>query len=125
MALFSFIKGILVSTAHAAGTSCSGASNIIECYCQSLHPGCGSGTAYIAQIANQTVDVISDFIGGVAVLAFIWGAVRMAASGGNEEGKTAGRNIMIGAVVGIVLALMGKALVLFVNSFILAVPGFT
>lgn len=124
MILLSFLKSLLVPPAYA-GTNCAGASNIIECYCQSLHPGCGAGSSYIAQIANQLVDVLSDFIGGVAVIVFMYGAVRMAASGGNEEGKTAGRNVMMAAVAGMVLALMGKAFVIFVRQFILAVPGFS
>lgn len=87
-------------------------------YCQALHPGCGSGRYFIIDLANGVVNFLSTIVGGAAVLALIWGAIRILSSGGNDEGKNQGKTIIIAALAGLVLALAGKTFVYFVAEFV-------
>ena len=92
--------------------------NPIRQYCEELHPGCGAGSDFAIQLAVRTVDIISDLIGAAAVVAVLWGAARIVASAGNDEGRNEGQKIILTALVGVFLALIGKGLVLFVGDFV-------
>lgn len=111
-----------VQRAYATIFACDPNNPDLECYCEAVG-GCGTGTFLISNVANRIIDTLSTFIGGIAVVAFLWGAIRMTTSGGEEEGKTAGRNTMIAASVGIFLAILGKAIVFFVQNFVLDTVG--
>ena len=111
MTLLSILTDALVQTAHASP---------IQQYCQSLHPGCGAGAAFVAQLSLRVIDILSELIGGAAVIMVIYGGGRIAASAGNEEGRTQGKNIIIAALIGIALAILGEAIVFFVESFVAA-----
>ena len=99
------------------------AQSPIKDYCQELHPGCGAGSAFVIQLANRVIDVVSSVVGIAAVLAFLWGAVKIITSGGGDEGRNQGKNIIIAALAGVFFALMGQILVLFVEDFVLTAVG--
>ena len=101
----------LIDTAAAQQTP-------ISDYCGQLHPGCGAGKFFIIQLANRAIDLISTVIGAAAVVMIIWGAIRIITSGGNDEGKTQGRQIIINALIGLALAVLAKVIVYFVADFI-------
>lgn len=108
--LFLIINRLLVTVAYA--------TNPATKYCLTLHPGCGAGRWFIVQIANQVIKMISTTIGGVAVVAFVWGTIRIVSSGGNDEGRNQGKSIITAALIGVFLALMGRAFVTFVDAWV-------
>ena len=87
-------------------------------YCETLHPGCGAGSEFIVQIAERVIDVVLDIIGGVAVIMFLWGAGMITTSGGNDERKTQGKDIIIAAIIGVFLAVIGNVILEFVANFV-------
>lgn len=78
-------------------------------YCQELHWACGSAAPdeeLVKVIANQVVFIIESVLGVVAVLAVIWGSVMISTSGFNEENRNKGKNMIIVAIVGTMLAIL-------------------
>ena len=104
------VLGLFIQTVHAG--------NPIQRYCETLHTGCSADRSLIIELANGAIRVVSRFIGGLAVLAILWGALRIVTDGGRDEGKNQGQSIILAACVGLVLALLGEALVFFVQSFV-------
>jgi len=86
-------------------------------YCQTLHPGCGAGSAFIIQLAARVIDIVSEVMGVASVVFFLWGAFKMVTSGGNDEGRTEGKNIMIASLIGVALAVLGEGIVMFAANF--------
>jgi len=110
MNLLSFVIG----KAHA--------ETFYEQYGSALLPG-WSGSGGAAEFAAHVITIISEVIGGAAVIMLLWGALKIAASGGNDEGRTQGKNIIIAALVGVALALISYVAVLFVQTFVISVTG--
>jgi len=94
------------------------AENVLIKYCEALHPGCGAGSDFLAQLAERVANIVFEIVGGVAVIMILWGAIRIVSSGGNDEGRTQGKNIIIAALVGIFFAVTGWAIVQFVHTFV-------
>ena len=81
-------------------------------YCDALGTYCGDGKYFIIHIADRTADVIViPTIGGIAVVAVLWASIKMVSSFGDDQGKEDAKKIIIGAVVGIILAVAAYALV--------------
>ena len=98
-------------------------ASVIQEYCEIIHSsaacsGSGPGITFVLQLANNVIGFITQFIGAVAVAAFIWGAVKMDSSGGNDEGRTQGIEIMKTACIGLFFALVGHFILLFVCDFV-------
>ena len=70
-------------------------------------PAC---TGAITVIANTALFIL----GSVAVIMLIYGGVRYTISGGDDKAVTAAKNTILYAVVGIVVAMAGYAIVNFV-----------
>jgi hypothetical protein len=67
---------------------------------------------FIIHLAVRTIDVIVvPVIGGLAVVAVLWASIKMISSFGDDQGKEDAKKIIIGAVVGIVLAVAGVIIV--------------
>jgi len=98
------------------------AETFYEQYGSALLPG-WSGSGGAAEFAAHVITIISELIGGAAVVMLLWGALKIATSGGNDEGRTQGKNIIIAAIVGVVLALISYVAVQFVSSFVFSVTG--
>ncbi|HLD32984.1 MAG TPA: hypothetical protein VJB10_05355 [Candidatus Peribacteraceae bacterium] len=62
-----------------------------------------SGALTIPVIVNNVVSVAVNSIGYVCTAVFIAGAVLFAASAGDEQRKSLGKDLMIGAVIGIAI----------------------
>ncbi len=102
--MFSLL-GLLVDKAYAA-------SPYFGVYCDALGTYCGDGQAFLIHIAARTANVIVvPVVGGVAVIAILWASIKMMSSFGEDQGKEDAKKIIIGAVIGIVLAVTGAAIV--------------
>ncbi len=83
---------------------------------------CGSGVDAVAIITtNITVGVIT-IIGALAVIIFLYGAIKLVTSQGGE-GKEAGKKAMIWASVGLVAAILAGGIINYVQQLIFAVAG--
>ncbi|MBU0767013.1 hypothetical protein KKF55_04515 [Patescibacteria group bacterium] len=111
MNLLFTIVGFLVEKAHAA----SGFSG----YCGILHPSdCDAGSAAVVLFAAQVGNFFAIFIAGGAVIAIIYGAIKLIISGGNDQGKEDAKKIITAAVIGLILAIAAEAIILFVVNFV-------
>lgn len=99
------IFGLMTDKAYAA-------SPYFGVYCDALGTYCGDGRAFLIHLAARTANVIVvPVVGGVAVIAVLWGSIKMMSSFGEDQGKEDAKKIIIGAVIGIVLAVTGAAIV--------------
>lgn len=105
----SFILYWLVETVHAE------ALDNISKYCLGLHTACGGAidSDFVVRVANQLIMLISDVISGAALIAILWGGIRIITSGGNDEGRTQGQSIILAAIVGLGLSIIAHAVVIF------------
>lgn len=102
--LLSAIAGLLVTKAFAGSP--------FSLYCEALGTYCGDGQAYLIHIAVRTANVlVIPVVGGIAVIAVLWASIKLISSRGDDQGKEDAKKIIIGAVIGIVLAVTGVAIV--------------
>ncbi|MCF7844681.1 MAG: hypothetical protein K9M03_02525 [Kiritimatiellales bacterium] len=115
MSTIGIIIGSLVEKAYA--------DNIYR-YCGILHPGdCGSGSEFVIQFFDQVGDFFAMLIAGAAVIATIYGGIKLIASGGNDQGKEDAKKIIIAALIGLILAIAAEAIMNFVCKFISGILG--
>lgn len=81
----------------------------------------GSGSAFLIDLASGWFDFLYKNILGFSIIAFIWGATTMQGVATDEGNKENGKKIMIGALIGLVLAILAKVIVQFADSFLDAV----
>jgi len=74
----------------------------------------GDTTLYDAGVGMARF--VATFVWGGCTVAILWGAVKIAASGGNDEGKTQGKNIIMTAMIGFALALAAQVIINFVDA---------
>lgn len=104
---------IFAGTGRAACTDItSGAQAGADCA-----QGAGQPTSLTVQIKNIT-NVLLLAVGIISVIMIIIGGIRYAVSGGDEGGTKAAKNTILGAVVGLVIALLAFAIVNFVLGVI-------
>lgn len=109
--LLSAIGNILIQTAHA--------QNVWQQY-YGVFGGSGSGQSFIIHVAERAANFFLSMVTGGAILAIMWGGIRMATSAGNEEAKeTAKKTIQFG-LLGAVLAVMAMAIIAFTANFFVA-----
>jgi hypothetical protein len=80
--------------------------------------GSGTGPQFIKLFAFRTANLILKLITGGAVLAIMWGGLKMISSAGNEEGKESAKKIVIFATGGLLLAVMSQAIIIFTSDFV-------
>ncbi|HRH92973.1 MAG TPA: hypothetical protein PKV72_00400 [Candidatus Peribacteria bacterium] len=81
---------------------------------------CGDGSDAVQTITtNITIGIVST-ISALAVIAVLYGAIRMATSQGGE-GKEAGKKAIIWASTGMVLAILTGGIILYVTQLIFAI----
>lgn len=78
---------------------------------------CGSNQDAVEIIATNIATGIIFTIAGLAVIAFLYGAIRMAASQGGE-GKEAGKKAIIWASVGLSFAILAGGIVSYIKDLI-------
>jgi len=74
------------------------------------------------RIAVNGSKILLGFVGSLALLAFIVGGVIFLTSGGNAEQVTKGKQIILGAVIGLVIVFASYAIIQFVFTA-LNIPG--
>ena len=117
MHTLSTLIGSLIESAHAA-------SPYFSVYCDALGTYCGDGAAFVIHVAARTANVIViPVIGGIAVIAVMWASIRMMSSFGDDQGKEEAKKIIIGALVGIVLAVVGVSIVSWVCRVVQVATG--
>ncbi len=88
--------------------------------------GCGTVTDGVMYVMGRLIFIIGSFLFALTVVVFLFGALRMTASRG-EEGKEAGKKAMIYASLGFAAALLTAGIFRFVcdNLYLLggAAPG--
>jgi hypothetical protein len=82
---------------------------------------CGSGTNFVAIITVRIVQGVTAFIGALAVVVFVYGALRMVTSQG-QEGKDAGKKALIWASVGLFAAVITGFIIQYVRDYIYLIP---
>lgn len=84
----------------------------------------GGGTLGSSTLVNKLLDFIFKGVGAVAFLYLIFGAFTVLTSQANPEKLAQGKAMVVGALVGLVFALMSVFIVGLIGSGILKVPGF-
>lgn len=114
--LSAIIAGIVAPTAAYAqyhltysGWSCQG-----FLYCP---PGGGAPVNIVVIITLNIIAAVSTFIGALAIVVFLYGALRMVISQG-QEGKEAGKKALIWATLGLSAALLTRLIIDYVNDYI-------
>ena len=82
------------------------------------------GTLGSSTLANKLLDFIFKIVGAVAFLYLIFGAFTVLTSQANPEKLAQGKAMVVGALVGLVFALMSVFIVSLIGSGILKVPSF-
>jgi hypothetical protein len=72
------------------------------------------------QLTNNVVTFLAASIGFVSVAIFIFGALKMTASGFNEEWRNQGKDLMVKSLVAMAIVLGAYAILRTVAYFILA-----
>lgn len=78
---------------------------------------CGDVTVFI-RLAFQIINYVFGIIGGIALLFFIYGGFTFILSQGNSDKVQHGKDIIFSAILGIVIAFSGYALIGFVGDMI-------
>ncbi|MDD5103734.1 MAG: hypothetical protein PHX93_05020 [Candidatus Peribacteraceae bacterium] len=112
--LLSTIFGFFSPTAHAAD------SGVWGMYC-STFGACGGGQTFLMDLAGRAATFIFQLVGGGAVLAVLYGSVRLVTGG--EAAKDEAKKIIEYALGGLVLAIMGWSIITYVSQLIIGVTG--
>ena len=91
----------------------SATSDICEGLCTSESTGLPNVTADSNQV-QQVLQIVFAVIGVVALIFVIIGGIQFITSQGDPQSATRGRQTVIYAVIGLVIALAAEALVIFV-----------
>lgn len=83
---------------------------------------CGSSTDVVTDLTGNLISGVTAFISVLAVVVFIYGALRMVMSRG-EEGKEAGKKALIYASLGLVFALLTGAIISFIHDYLYLLGG--
>lgn len=78
----------------------------------------GYGRNFLIMLADGWYHFMFQFIAGLSIIAFLWGASTMMGVATDEGNKENGKKIMIGAMIGLVLALLAGSIVDFADHFI-------
>lgn len=124
MAFFSLLIGWLVPTAHAtvlnqAGLeNGAGVSGMWEEICQTL-PFCDIGNQAPDVLSTKILDIISGLVVGIAIAFVIYAGIRLIMAQGDDQGLAEAKTIVTYALVGLVLSVVGRALILFIATDLL------
>ena len=81
-------------------------------------PFCSVGTGAPALLFLKISGFLLMMIGGVAVAALIYAGIKIILSRGQDEGMSEGKKIAMYALLGLVLAIIADALVLYVVQLV-------
>ncbi len=86
--------------------------------CNTL-PFCGVGPAAPAFFVTKVINFVLYCISGIAVAMIVYGAIKMVISQGNEEALGETRKIVTYALVGLILALLARAIMAYIANVVL------
>lgn len=115
MSFLSIILGFLSEKALAAD------SRVWGIYCSTFGSYCGEGKTFLLDLAARAATMIFQLVGGGAVLAVLYGSVRLIMGG--EGAKEEAKKTIQYALGGLILAIMGWSIVYYVETIIRMVPG--
>ncbi len=84
--------------------------------------GCGTVSDGVAYVMGRLILIIGTFIFALTVVVFLYGAIRLVASRG-EEGKEAGKKAMIYGALGFLAALLSAGIFRFVCGYLYLLGG--
>jgi len=113
---FLFAFGLLIPKIVAAAES--GYKNLLDEYSAEIFPDYTPGPALVMDLAMMAGNFFAIPIAGIAVVAILYGAIRIIASAGNDQGKEEGKKIIITAIIGLLLAIAAEAIILWVAAFV-------
>ena len=113
MILFTNAKALIVSKAYAQSENLR---NAFRGYCEILHTQCGSGRTFLAALALRAGQFFAVLIAGAAILAIIYGSVRLITSAGNDQGKEEAKKVITTAIIGLLLALAAESIFTFIGT---------
>jgi hypothetical protein len=122
MGLLLTIAGSLIQTVHASnldnwGAGGSGVSDMWSDIRNALHSDEDLSSANIlTAFAESIVTFVLSIIGGVAVLLILYAAIRIIIGQGKEEAISEAKTIVMYALIGIVLALLAGAVIMYFGS---------
>jgi len=108
------LLGLLTEQAHAANADIWGQ------YC-STFGACGEGQTFLMDLAGRTATFVFQLVGGGAVLAVLYGSVKLVIGG--EGGKEETKKIIQYALGGLILAIMGWSIVYYVEGLVRTATG--
>ena len=88
-------------------------------------PYCGQGATGVALVTGIIIQTVLWLIGSAAVLIILYAAVRIVASGGNDEMLSKGKKMIFYAVLGLLFAVLTSAIVNFVFAFVAGIASAT
>lgn len=112
--ILSILIGLFSEPALAAD------SNVWGIYCNTFG-ACGGGQTFLMDLAGRTATFIFQLVGGGAVLAVLYASVKLVTGG--EAAKDEAKKIIQYALGGLVLAIMGWAIITYVSQLIIGVTG--
>lgn len=80
--------------------------------------GDGMGNSFLIVLANSWFFFVSRFVMGICIIAIVWGACMMQGVATDEGNRENGKKIIIGALIGLVCAVMAGPIVNFVKDFV-------
>jgi len=114
MSFLHTLIGLFSERAWAADPSVWGA------YCGTFG-ACGGGQTFLMDLAGRTATFVFQLVGGGAVLAVLYGSVRLVIGG--EGGKEEAKKIIQYALGGLILAIMGWSIVYYVEGLVRTATG--
>lgn len=75
-----------------------------------------TGGKSVGEIIAQVTQVLMLFVGAISVIMIVYGGLRFSASGGDPESIKTAKNSILYAVIGLVIAIAGYAIVTFVAT---------
>lgn len=112
------VLGIGFATAPAASAECDETQGLTGAVNQDCAKGEGQRTELFGEdgVVTNIINIMLFIVGILAVIMLIYGGIRYVISGGDQAQVTSAKNTIMYAIVGLVVAILGYALVSWVTS---------
>jgi hypothetical protein len=120
MLLLQILHDLFITLAHAQGGG--DVDTAFDEFCGILHgDDCGASPYFLANLSIRITMFLAGLIGAAAVLAIMWGGIKLMTSAGNDQGKEDAKKIIQTAIIGLILAIAAEAILLFVRNMIMTI----
>ncbi|MBU1123271.1 pilin [Patescibacteria group bacterium] len=121
-----YLVGLLIPQAYAGGLD----DIELRSFCEVIYPSsaCASGSglrgdSFLSTFFDRVGDLFAATVAGLAVVAIIYGSIKLVTSAGNDQGKEEAKKIIMAAIVGLILALAVEGIFTFVRNFVIIAGG--